>query len=120
MLAASPARGRGVAAPPPLLQPRDWSRLTALPRSCAAGSEYHDQAAERRITIGAEDAVLTSRRLAQGKKSFAFGTKPACKLGSQRQISGYLAGAKIHNDLVHVFRDEGAQALVQRLKVSGV
>src|SRR5437764_12446917 len=36
-LAASPARGRGVAAPPPLPQPRDWSRLTALPRSCAAG-----------------------------------------------------------------------------------
>src|SRR4029077_15171191 len=36
-LAASPAPGRGVAAPPPLLQPRDWSRLTALPHSCAAG-----------------------------------------------------------------------------------
>src|SRR4029077_6370149 len=36
-LAASPPRDRDVAAPPPLLQPRDWSRLTALPRSCAAG-----------------------------------------------------------------------------------
>src|SRR4029453_7432234 len=36
-LAAFPARGRDVAAPPPLLQPRDWSRLTTLPRSCAAG-----------------------------------------------------------------------------------
>src|SRR4029077_43374 len=36
-LAASPPRDRGVAAPPPLLQPRDWSRLTALPHSCVAG-----------------------------------------------------------------------------------
>src|SRR6266545_3576987 len=36
-LAAFPARGRGVAAPPLLLQPRDWSRLTALPHSCVAG-----------------------------------------------------------------------------------
>src|SRR4029434_9506944 len=35
-LAASPARGRGVAAPPLLLQPRDWFRLTVLPHSCVA------------------------------------------------------------------------------------
>src|SRR5438094_6971626 len=85
-----------------------------------AVGEYHDQAAKRRITIRTEDAVLTSRRLAQRKKSFAFGTKPFCKFSGQRQISGYLAGAKVHNDLVHVFRGEVAKALVQRLKVSGV
>src|SRR5436305_11746413 len=88
--------------------------------NCIAVGEYHDQAAKRRITIRTEDAVLTSRRLAQGKKRFAFGTKPLCKFGGQRQISGYLAGPKVHDDLVHVFHGEVAQALVQRLKVSGV
>src|SRR5436190_22759642 len=34
---AFPVRGRAFAAPLPLLQLRDWSRLAAPPRSCAAG-----------------------------------------------------------------------------------
>src|SRR5207253_10574806 len=60
-LAVSPARGRGVAAPPPLPQPRDWSRLTALPRSCAAGRLRKQTAPSLfRRSVGKSAACLAS------------------------------------------------------------
>src|ERR1700730_4792985 len=60
-LAASPAPGRGVAAPPPLLQPRDWSQLTTLPRSCAAGHLRKQTAPfPFRCSVGKSAACLLS------------------------------------------------------------
>src|SRR6266545_5702527 len=64
-LGAFLARGRGAAAPPRLLQLRDLSRLTVLPRSCAGGRPRKQTAPfpfRRSVGKSAACLPLTSRQ----------------------------------------------------------